>query len=163
MSRARTAARAASVLSAAIVPLLRACISVPPPPGGYIQVNQAPAPAPAPAPATTSGEPEPTPAPAVVDSTPPAVTEDVTLPEDPALADDDYSDLDFADMESGGAQFPPSAKVMNGGHGNLFFKSTAAGRVFVFDTEARRVLLSARVREGQSVEVRAGRGTDRKS
>ena len=156
MSRARTAARAASVLSAAIVPLLGGCLSVPPPPpGGYVQVTATPAPAPA----TPSGEAEPTPQPeTVVDATPPA-TEDVSLPEDPALTEDHYADLDFADMEAGGAQFPASAKVMNGGNGNLYFKATERGRVFVYDTEARRVLLSARVREGQAVEVRTGRGT----
>jgi hypothetical protein len=47
---------------------------------------------------------------------------------------------------------------MNGGHGNLYFKSTGRGRVFVYDVDARRVLLSARVQEGQAVEVRTGRG-----
>jgi hypothetical protein len=143
-----------------LVPLVGGCISVPPPPGGYIQVNQAPAPAPAPAPVTPSGEAEPTPDPVAQDNVPtvPDDANSVSLPEDPALVEDHYADLDFGDFEGGGAQFPPNAKVMNGGHGNLFFKSTERGRVFVFDADARRVLLSARVREGQAIEVRTARG-----
>jgi hypothetical protein len=156
MLRNKSAARAASVLSAAIVPLLGGCLSVPPPPpGGYVQVTATRA---APAPVTPSGEAEPTPDP-VVEATPPAATEKVSLPEDPALTDDHFADLEFGDTTTGGAQLPPQAKVMNGGHGNLYFKATEQGRVFVFDTESRVVLLSARVREGQAVEVRSGRGS----
>src|SRR5688572_17782547 len=92
MPRINRAARAASVLSAAVLPLVAGCLSVPPPPpGGYVQVTaqRAPAPAPAPAPATPSGEAEPTPAPdSVAGENVPTVPEDsnpVSLPEDPAL------------------------------------------------------------------------------
>lgn len=159
MPRARSAARAASVLSAVLAPFLGGCLSGGPP-AGYVVVQQAPAPAPAPV--TPSGEAEPTPQPDAVagDNVPfvPEDTNEVSPLDNPGLVDAHYADLEFGDLEGGGAQFPPHAKVMNGGHGNLYFKSTGRGRVFVFDTEARQVLLSARVREGQAVEVRTGRG-----
>ena len=127
---------------------------MPPPPGGYIQVNQAPpaAPAPVPAPVTPSGEAEPTPEPA------PVAQNDSSLPEDPALVEDNYADLELGDSEAGRVLFPPNATVMNGGPGDLFFKATAKGKVFVYDTEARRVVATARLEEGQSVQVRPGRG-----
>jgi hypothetical protein len=143
---------AACVLSAVLVPLSGGCLSVPPPPGGYIQVNQAPPAAPVPAPVTPSGEAEPTPEPA------PVAQGDVSLPEDPALVEDNYADLELGDAEAGRVLFPPNATVVNGGPGDLWFKATAKGKVFVYDTEARRVVASARLEEGQSVQVRPGRG-----